>query len=433
MALATTDAGTFVMRVNRLQSGIIQDPARFRVAVCGRRFGKTTLEKAEATKEFGTPGRVWYVAPTYDMARDLMWEPLKAIVPASWVASTNETRMELTTLWGCQFACKSADNPDRLRGRGIRRLLCDEFQDWKDAKTTWEEVLLPTLLDSDGGALIVGTPKPGSYLYDLFQKGTLGHAGWKAWQYRTIDAPHISGSPSRLALLEQLREQMDPRSFRQEFEASFEALAGRVYYAFHRQKHVAPVTLDPSLPVAVTFDFNIDPATAIIGQAHGPNVRVWREVRITHAGGEATRATAARAAALLQEAGYRGEVRVYGDATGKAGKTTGPSDHAVLREVFPRCTWRIPAGQPHVRDRIAAVNSRCETATGESHLMVDPSCTGLIADLEQVTFAENGEIDKRSNPALTHLSDAFGYWIVRDFPVVTRGPVAAAAWVEALL
>jgi hypothetical protein len=431
MTPATSDA-PFVLTVNRLQAGIIQSPARFRVAVCGRRFGKTTLEKAEAAKELGTPGRVWYIAPTYDMARDLMWEPMKAMLPPAWVTYTNETRMEIETIWGCRFSCKSAEQPDRLRGRGVRRLLCDEFQDWKDAQQTWEEVLMPTLLDSDGGALIVGTPKPGAYLYDLWQFGNAGRPDWQSWQYRTIDAPHISGSPSRLALLQQFRENMDPRSYRQEFEASFEALAGRVYYAFHRQGNVAPVTLDHALPVSLSFDFNVDPATCVIGQAHGQDVRVWREVRITDAGGEATKATAERARTLLDEAGYRGPIRVYGDATGRAAKTTGPSDHQVLRAKFPGASWRIPDGQPHVKDRIAAVNTRCLTDAGDRHLTVDPSCVGLIKDFEQVTFL-NGEIDKKSNQALTHLSDAFGYWMVREFPVVNRGPVAAAVWVEALL
>lgn len=427
MGLATDDP--LVLTVNRLQAGIIQSPARFRVAVCGRRFGKTTLEKAEAAKELGTPGRVWYIAPTYDMARELMWEPLRALLPSAWLASTNETRMELDTLWGCRFACKSADQPDRLRGRGVRRLLCDEFQDWKDAKTTWEEVLMPTLLDSDGGALIVGTPKPGAYLYDLWMKGNAGEAGWQSWQYRTIDAPHISGSPSRVALLEQLRGEMDPRSYRQEFEASFEALAGRVYYAFHRASDVRPVTLDPALPVCLAFDFNVNPASCVIGQQHGTAVRVWREVRITDAGGEATKATADRAKAWLAEARYTGPIQIYGDATGRAAKTTGPSDHQVLRDTFRGASWRIPTAQPHVKDRIAAVNARCLTEDGKRHLTVDPSCVGLIKDLEQVTFL-NGEIDKKTNPALTHLSDAFGYWIVREFPVVKRGPLVAAEWRE---
>jgi hypothetical protein len=410
------------------QEAVWTGDARFRVIVAGRRWGKTQMSRCRLLAwALQHPGRrYWYIAPDRKMAKDIMWADLKAVLHPSWVQKVMETDLEVTLVSGSTIRLVGADEPDNLRGRKLGGVILDEYADMDPL--TWAEVIRPSLADLQGPAWFIGTPKAFNHFYDLFTRGQRGDPDWQSWQFRSTDNPFLPA-----AEVEAARKDMDPKTFRQEWEASFEAPSGRVYYAFTRTRHVSPVTLDPALPVSLAFDFNLNPATCVIGQAHGPDVRVWREVRITHAGGEATRATAARAAAWLAEAGYRGEVRVYGDATGKAGKTTGPSDHAVLREVFPRCTWRIPAAQPHVRDRIAAVNSRCETATGQTHLTIDPACTGLIADLEQVTFADNGEIDKRSNPALTHLSDAFGYWVVRDWPVVTRGPVAAAAWVEALL
>jgi hypothetical protein len=189
---------------------------------------------------------------------------------------------------------------------------------------------------------------------------------------------------------------------------------------------VAPVSLDPQLPASVFFDFNINPATAGIGQVHGDRPVVYREVRIRHAGGEATRASAKRVQELLREAGHIGPVRIYGDATGKSAKTTGPADHAVLREMFPQAVWCIRSTNPHEKDRVSAVNSVCESMTGAHRLLIDPSNRGLIADLEQVIFADNGELDKKSNPDLTHLSDGLGYWIVKDFPTVAP-PVRAGA------
>jgi hypothetical protein len=124
----------------------------------------------------------------------------------------------------------------------------------------------------------------------------------------------------------------------------------------------------------------------------------------------------------LKQAGFNGEIRLYGDATGKSPKTTGPSDHAVIKSVFPNAKWCIPVGQPHVKDRVRSVNARCTTADGQHHLRVDPSCRNLIADLEQVIFLDNGDLDKKDNPMLTHISDALGYGIHREFPVV-KNPV----------
>jgi hypothetical protein len=223
-----------------------------------------------------------------------------------------------------------------------------------------------------------------------------------------------------MAEIERFRSQLDARSFRQEFEASFEALAGRAYYAFSRADHVRPVELERSLPVCLAFDFNIDPASAVIGQRVGEDFRVWREVQTRHAGGEATRATAERVRQFLRDVAWQGDIKLYGDATGRAGKTTGPSDHAVLREVFPGAAWLIGANNPHVRDRVAAVNGRCRTMSGVVHFSADPACPKLIADLEQVVFADNGELDKKSNPALTHLSDSLGYVIAREWPPAKR-------------
>ena len=404
------------------QAQVFDSDAAYRVLVSGRRWGKTELCKAETLREMGTPGTLWYIAPTYDMARDLMWEPLRAIVPRHWLArDPNESRMELWTHWGCRVACKSAEHPDRLRGRGLRKAIMDEFQDWRDGLAIWEEVVQPMLLTTRGTALFTGTPKHFNHLYQLYARGQSTDqrwASWASWQFRTADAPHIPRE-----LLEEMRQQMDARAFRQEFEASFEALSGRAYYAFVRGQHVRPVTLELGAPVAVTFDFNIQPATALICQRIGDEARVWREVWITSAGGEATRAAASRARDVLAEAGYRGAVQVYGDPAGRAGKTTGPSDHAVLREVFGGGSFYIPKVAPHVKDRVEAVNARCQTASGAARLTVDPSCEHLISDLEQVVYTDAGDLDKRSNPMLTHISDALGYWIHQAWPPVARGGV----------
>jgi hypothetical protein len=420
------------MRLHACQARVWQSPARFKVVAAGRRFGKTQMALVQLLHGcLSKPGLYRYVAPTAVLARKTLWRrKLKRALHPSWLSKKpNETNMEVWFRNGSILEVMGAEDPDGLRGEGVSGIVLDEYADMDEI--AWSEAVRPSLADEKGWATFIGTPKSHNHFYNLWLQGfntSTDYAAWQAWQFKSVDNPLLDPVE-----IEEARRTTDPRTFRQEWEASFEALAGRVYYAFQRATHVAPVTLDPALPVCLAFDFNIDPATCVIGQQQGQHVRVWREVRITHAGGEATKATALRAQQLVAEAGHRAAVWVYGDATGRAGKTTGPSDHQVLRDTFRGASWRIPSGQPHVRDRIAAVNSRCETATGERFLTVDPSCVGLVADLEQVTFADNGEIDKKSNAALTHLSDAFGYWMVREFPVVNRGPVAAAVWVEALL
>jgi hypothetical protein len=411
------------LRLHGGQRAVNASDAPYRVVVSGRRWGKTELDKVEVITEFGTPGLVWFVALDFESARDTMWEPLKSVIRPEWLrGEPNESRLELETIWGCRFACKSAEHPKRLRGRGLRKVICDEFQDWMNGFQTWEEVLWPTLLTTNGRALFTGTPKSFNHLHKLFSWGQdPTKPEWASWQFITADAPHIDK-----AKLAAIKAQMDPRAYRQEFEASFEAMSGRAYYGFGRRTHVHAVMPDRHAPMRLSCDFNVNPAVGVLWQRIGEEARAWREVWVTHAGGEATRAMAQKARAVLQEFGWGGPLIIYGDATGKSDKTTGPSDHAVLREVFPLASWRVPKANPHVRDRVAAVNGRCETMDGRRYLTVDPTCEHLIADLEQVVFLDTGELDKKSNPMLTHISDAFGYGIHAEWPPVKWGGTGIA-------
>ena len=129
---------------------------------------------------------------------------------------------------------------------------------------------------------------------------------------------------------------------------------------------------------------------------------------------------------------HLGDVIAYGDATGGAkgtAKVEG-SDwdiiEKVLRPIFgqPRTRpgrgdfeVRIPNANPRERVRINAMNSRLQSADGKVHLLVDPRCKHVIQDVEGVTYRQGtSEIDKKSSPTLTHLSDALGYYVNYEFP-----------------
>lgn len=412
------------LSLHPMQAQVYRAPHRFKVLVAGRRFGKTHYSRTRLiTAALKDPGRYWYLAPTRIMAKDIFWSDLKMAVHPSWLRQAPmETELRVLLKGGGEIQLHGADEPDNLRGRPLKGVILDEFADMKPE--VWTEALRPALSDFRGWADFIGTPKSFNHLHALFVRGQSAaaeDAEYGSWQFRTIDNPFIDP-----AEIDAARADMDERTFRQEYEASFEALAGRIYYAFRRDVDVRPVQLVAAAPLCLSFDFNVNPATCVIGQGMGQDVRVWREVYITHAGGEATLACARAAKQLLAEVQWRGPIRIYGDATGRSAKTTGPSDHQVLRETFPAATWCVGGENPHVRDRYAAVNSRFQTSDGQRHGVVDHSCRHLIADLEQVIFADNGEADKKSNPMLTHVSDALGYWIAREWPVARKTTGGAA-------
>jgi len=125
------------------------------------------------------------------------------------------------------------------------------------------------------------------------------------------------------------------------------------------------------------------------------------------------------------------ELRIYGDAAGGARSTAGKSDYQIIREFFRRATqyrasYHVPQANPAVRDRINAMNSKLCNSLGIVGLLVDPKCKRLVKDLEQVAWKADsngrmtGEIDK-SNAELTHVSDALGYLIEREFGLREKG------------
>ncbi|MFH4146306.1 terminase, partial [Acinetobacter baumannii] len=92
---------------------------------------------------------------------------------------------------------------------------------------------------------------------------------WQSWQFPTITSPFIPESE-----IEAARADMDEKSFKQEFLASFETMSGRVYYPFDRKEHVGKYPFDPKLPIWIGMDFNIDPMSTVIMQPQ-PNGEVW--------------------------------------------------------------------------------------------------------------------------------------------------------------
>jgi len=107
---------------------------------------------------------------------------------------------------------------------------------------------------------------------------------------------------------------------------------------------------------------------------------------------------------------------IYSDATGARMQTSGTSDVAILRGYFGgSAKFKIPTANPAVKDRVALMNSKLASASGERLLKIDPRCKELIKDFEQVVYKENSLIiDKDRDPKRTHLSDALGYLVWQE-------------------
>jgi hypothetical protein len=402
------------LTLHHRQREVFDSPHRFRVIVAGRRWGKTRTLLAELIRAAKTTRQlVWYVAPTYRQAKQIMWIELMDAIPREWIIKSNETSLEIHLVNKSRICLKGADKPDTLRGVGINFLALDEFQDIRPE--TWDTVLRPTLASTRGKAIFVGTPKAFNHLYKLYERGqkkTLQRSGqWRSWQFPTITSPFIP-----LAEIDAARADMDERTFRQEFEATFESVSGRVYYNFQRRTHVGQYPFNSHLPIWIGQDFNVDPMAGVVLQPQ-PNGEVWavNEIYLRNSNTN-------EVCDELERRYWRQfkRITIFPDPAGAARSTKGrgESDLDIFRDRgIIRLRYR--RAHPAVADRVNAVNKMLRSADGQIRLRIDQSCVHLVESLEQTLYkAGTSEIDKRLG--LEHITDALGYPIELQFP---RRPV----------
>ena len=80
--------------------------------------------------------------------------------------------------------------------------------------------------------------------------------------------------------IDQARQDLDQRTFRQEFECTFENYAGAIYYNFHPVESVVYKKLDWTKPLHIGMDFNIDPMSACVAQIDKEKIYLVDEIVI---------------------------------------------------------------------------------------------------------------------------------------------------------
>lgn len=170
---------------------------------------------------------------------------------------------------------------------------------------------------------------------------------------------------------------------------------GQAYYAFDREKHSS--NIDKSFhsgQCCVAMDFNVQPMTAVVGYYVNNKFYITNEAFLENS-------DTFKMSSHLIKNGYKGAT-IYPDSTGSNRKTSGISDHQILRN--DGFTIQ-PTRNPLVVDRVNNVNRLLR----EGRIIIDPSCRKLINDLEKVSW-KDGSLDQKTDKMLTHISDALGYW-----------------------
>lgn len=387
------------MPLSDVQKIVSDNPARFKVVVAGRRWGKSYLSMSQMAKFARYPNRkIFYVSPTYRQSKQILWDDLKnKMIACRWAKKINESDLTIRLVNNSIIHLRSADNPDSLRGVSIDYLVMDECA-MIDPKT-WTEVLRPALSDRQGHAMFITTPKGHNWVYDLYQNAH-NLPGWFAYQSTTLEGGMVPESEIDMA-----RSELDEKSFRQEYEATFETYAGMIYYNWSPERNVVRRPVDDLAKneiLHVAMDFNVSPLVAAIARITGNEIHVIDEIKMD----------GSNTFEMADELKYRypnNRMWVYPDASGQARKTSSnTSDHNILRQAG--FTIKAKGVNPPVKDRIAAMNASLLSATGDVRLTVDPKCKNVINCISKQTYKEGTQVPDKSSD-LDHFNDALGYLV----------------------
>ena len=205
-----------------------------RALACGRRWGKTVAAAMECVAAALEPGPTravgWIVAANYELSRRVFDEVALAFMrhlPHRVVVSRpHEHLLEVVNADGsgtCEVRGKSADAPVSLLGQGLDWLVIDEAAQLRP--DTWQKYLSPALVDRQGWALLISTPKGKGWFYDYFRRGQSHvHSEYESWASPSWENPHLDR-----ATVEAERERVPEAVFRQEYGAEFLEGAGQVF------------------------------------------------------------------------------------------------------------------------------------------------------------------------------------------------------------
>ena len=424
------------------QKAYWQSDSRFIVVPAGRRSGKSEIAKRKQVVDAMTfnsapDGRFIFGAPTHGQAKKIFWNDCKLMIP-DWAfkvsrrRSISESELIIQLCNGAIIEIIGLDKPERAEGSPIDGIVLDEYGNMKE--TVWSQHVRPGLLTKGrppGRAYLIGVPEGRNHYYQTYKKA----AGLKDWETFTWFSSDIL-PPEEVAAA---REELDPLTFQQEYEGSFITFEGRCYYSFNYEIH-ASERLDHYYNerdgLHFCFDFNVEPGVCAIVQEieyAGTNGHCAEEV--TAVLGEVNIPKHSNTQKVCRKLiedwkEHKGKIYLYGDATGgnRGSAQLEGSDWVIIKRelenAFPgRVYSRVPSSNPSVRSRINSLNSRLQSATGTVRVLVDPYRAPKVAeDLDGVRILKGsaGEIDKKSDESLTHVSDAFGYYIHRRFPAQER-------------
>lgn len=416
------------------QVQICNDPARFKVIACGRRFGKSLLCALIACAVALQPGRkIWIVSDTYELADRVFTEiyhilvsELKFVKKGSMGrASAKERYIKLPN--GSMIQAKTCEHRETLVGESLDLLIWDECGLTPTGRDIWDQELRPCLIDRKGSAIFISTPRGRNYFHDFYKFGQEGldirnmlsdpfashlsddqrmKINWSSFQFSSYANTKPVGGYLDKAEIDSMRLSMPFLRFRQEVLADFDAVADRSFPEFNQGAQVVDYEYDPANgPVYAAMDFNCaTPCTTLYAQMDlDMNIMVFDEYWPPNAGVN----TPMQAYQLLSMDDKLGNTvsTVIADIAGKqvnpqSGRSSwddlndcGIYPKGKKQRVEPGCDLiRLWCAYPKLNEKgLTTTNENGEVATFPK-LFISKKCKALINALETARYPEKKQL-----------------------------------------
>lgn len=279
-AKAKTDADSFSIEKFCFdkQISFIRDPARFKIAVCSRRSGKSVACAADLINTaLNEAGDVAYITLSRITAKRIIWRELNKINKTFQLKGkpdNNDLSLEMPN--GNRIyvsGAKDASEAEKYRGLSFKKVYIDECQSFRAyIKDLVEDIIEPALTDHYGSLILIGTPGPvpAGYFYDASHA-----AGWSQHHWTMQENPHIKLKSGKepIEIITELAKRRgltvhDPSIQREYFGKWIKDLDSLVY-KFDPMRNVVI-----HVPQSLTYIFGIDigyrdsDAIAVLGYSH---------------------------------------------------------------------------------------------------------------------------------------------------------------------
>lgn len=244
------------------QQQVIDSPARFRVMMCGRRFGKSLISQNISIRKAVKGKNVAYITPTYQLGKIFFQEVIK-MLPHE-IYRKNEADLVINFITGGSIRFFTGERLDAMRGLKFHLVIIDEASYIPDLEGGWLNSIRPTLTDYKGQAIFLSTPRGRNYFYSLFMKG--GEPDWQAFKFSTYDNPYIDRDE-----IDAARAQLPAPVFEQEYLANPMENAANPFGSQHIAACVKPISPAPAEYYGIDLAKSTD-WTVIIGLDAAGNV-----------------------------------------------------------------------------------------------------------------------------------------------------------------